>query len=109
MTVRLTSNLNQACETLKEEKVNLSQVVRTCLKDRVNIDDYLKLFGLYLRNLNTGEKKIRTFNLSLRTIDKMNQINQILKSFSKTVTCNLCLLFQNLTVDGLLQRIKGNI
>jgi predicted CopG family antitoxin len=109
LSVRLTPRLNQACDFLQKKDFNLSRVARTCLKSRVSIDDYLNLFDLYLNNLDAKKTQIRSFNLDSRTIYKMDQINELLKSFSKTVCIDLCLLFKNLTIDGFLQRIKGEI
>ncbi|XOA42979.1 MAG: hypothetical protein ACKKMO_00715 [Candidatus Nealsonbacteria bacterium] len=106
-TINLWKGLHRKLKEIKKKTGRcMSEMIRECLCNPVNINDIARQEGVEIKLDPLDGMKIMSVNLSGETIQKMNEIKEIIPIFSGSVVVNLCLIFSSLTINFILQNIK---
>ncbi len=106
-TIRIWRNFQQKLQEMKKKGECISTIVERCLTTKVNLNDILEEEGIEVELGLLDGMKIMTPSLSAETIQKLVEIKETISSFSASVVANFCLMFRDLTIDSILQGIKG--
>lgn len=106
-TINLWRDLRQKLQEMKKRGKCMSEIVDRCLNTRVNLKKILEQEGVEIKLDILDGMKIMSASLPEKTFQKIGEIKKIIPCFSHSVVANLCLIFPSLTVDFILQNIKG--